>query len=235
MSPQPTAASPKAPLWRVGRTPEPWAWADWAYAGDQRWDDSKHEFRTVYAAENAYGCFVETLAHFRPDPAVVDELSKIHVDAADAAAFPSAQPGEVPRNWVDTRLLSSATVDGLYCDVTTAQTVAAFRPHFLTLSRQLGLADFDAAAIKSAKPRTLTQNIASWLYRAEAEPDHLWDGVNFASRHGDDLRMWAIFERPGDQPFSQRLTILTEKEIPRSHPQLRAAFELHGLRWVDPI
>jgi len=34
------------------------------------------------------------------------------------------------------------------------------------------------------------------------------DGVTFTSRHGDDLELWAIFERPGDPPTSPRLVDL---------------------------
>lgn len=53
--------------WRVGRAPDPWAWIDYRYAGEQRWDDSGNEFRTIYAADSLYACFVEILAHLRPD------------------------------------------------------------------------------------------------------------------------------------------------------------------------
>lgn len=227
----PVAATPRGPLWRLGRAPEPWAWTEWSYAGDQRWDDADGEFRTVYAADSAYGCFVETLAHFRPDSGVVAALRAIVVDPADASQYPSRPPGEVPLSWVDSRRLSSATVDGTFCDVTAAATIAALRPQFLPLAAQLGLSDFDAAAIKAARPRELTQRVASWLYRREAQPRMLWDGVAFASRHGDELRMWAIFERPGDRPFSRLVSIETENEIARSHPDLLAAFLLHGLTW----
>lgn len=70
------------------------------------------------------------------------------------------------------------------------------------------------------------------LTSARATPDGtLWDGVAFASRHGDDLRMWAIFERPGDRPISRKLTILTESEINRSDSILLHVFHLHGPHW----
>jgi len=44
--------------------------------------------------------------------------------------------------------------------------------------------------------------------------------------------MWAVFERPGDRPFSRLLSIETEAEIARSHPALQAAFLLHGFSWA---
>lgn len=209
----PSAASPYGPLYRIGRIPEPWAWTDWEYAGDQRWDDAGSDFRTVYAAESAFACLVEVLAHFRPDPALVSELGVIRVDAEDVDQFPTRPPGEVPISWVDTRRLSTAIVTGTYCDVTAAVTIAALRPIFLPLSTALGLPDFDAAAIKTARPREMTQAMATWLYARAAPEGGLWDGVAFASRHGDDLRMWAIFERPGDRPISRKLAILTESAV----------------------
>lgn len=76
----------------------------------------------------------------------------------------------------------------------------------LPLAKELGLPDFDAAALKFAVPRDLTQQVASHIYQLRySVSDELFDGVRFASRHGNDLAMWAIFERPGDEPFSHRL------------------------------
>ncbi len=232
MTPLPRVVTPHGALWRIGRVPQPWAWADWDYAGNQRWDDADFSFRTVYAADSRYTCFVEVFGCFRPDPSVVAELQKIRVNSADTAEFPSLPPGEVPQSWVNNRRVSSARVAGLYCDVTAADTIAALRPHFLALIVSLRVHDFDAAAIKSARPRELTQRTASYLYQRPAEGTQLFDGVRFASRFGDDLLVWAIFERSGDNPVSCRLTIVSNRAISRSDPDLRRAFLLHGLRWA---
>ncbi len=59
---------------------------------------------------------------------------------------------------------SSARLIGAFADVRAASTIAALRPLFLDTARRLGLADFDAAAVKSAHPRELTQKLASHLY-----------------------------------------------------------------------
>ena len=220
-------------MWRIGWAPHPWAWPEWEYAGRQRWDDSEGQFRTLYAAESPLGCYLEVLATFRPKPTVVAELDRIREDPEDQATFPSHKPGDVPRSWVNSRLLSSAGVRGVFCDVTAAATIAALRPQFLSLVAELGLDDFDAAAIKGATPRRFTQTIATWLYHQEASPGRLWDGVAFASRHGDDLRMWAIFERPGEDRSSRRLVIENVYEISHEDSSLLAAFDLHGLRWAE--
>lgn len=77
--------------------------------------------------------------------------------------------------------------------MTDSKSIAVLYAHFIGIAPSLSLADLDAAALKEARPRQLTQAIAAWIY----ETTEL-DGVTFASSHGDDLRLWAIFERPGD-------------------------------------
>lgn len=228
----PVAASPRGPLWRVGRRPDPWAWVPWEYAGSNRWDDIHGVFRSIYAAESPYACYVELLAQFRPDPDLVFAMSAIVVDPADQDGHPTARAGEVPRAWIEDHLLTSALVAGVFCDVTTAPTIAALRPHFTGTAAALGLSDFDAAALKSARPRTLTQEVASHIYRLRrTSRGALFDGVRFGSRHGDELPLWAIFERPGDEPRSALVTVQTEAEIDPSGPELSRALALHGLSW----
>lgn len=230
MSPQLSLISPQVPLWRVGRRPEPWAWTPWEYSGGARWDDAEGNFRTVYAAESRFACFVELLATYRPDPAVAAVMADIVVDPDDAKEFPTRLAGEIPRNWVDRHLISSAFVDGQYCDMTTAETIAALRPTFIAAALEAGLADFDAAALKNSSPRQLTQSVATFLYQIEGD-DRLLDGLRFGSRFGDELSVWAIFERPADEPFSRQLRIQTEDEIARADPDIKRAMNLHGLVW----
>lgn len=223
--------TPGKVLWRVGRKPEPWAWIDWRWAGEQRWDDFEHEFRTVYAAESPYTCFVEILAHYRPDPNLVADMAGIDVDPIDAAHYGTPPAGQIPRNWVDTRLVSSARVDGTFCDVTAAESIATLRPTFLLLATLFGLPDFDASTLKAAQPREITQRVASWLYEHQPDGGDLIDGIFFRSRHGDEMSMWAIFERPGDVPWSKRVSIQTETAIALSDVDLERAFRLHNLTW----
>lgn len=99
-------------------------------------------------------------------------------------------PRQVPREWLDARAATSAELTGTYCAVTDSKSIAVLYPHFIGIALKLGLADLNAAALKDARPRHLTQTIAAWTY----ETTDL-NGVTFASRHGDDLRVWAIFER----------------------------------------
>lgn len=68
-------------VYRIARAPDPWAWADWAYAGpdgtfDNRWDDPEGIYRVLYASSQRAGAFVETLARYRVDLAMIAEMER---------------------------------------------------------------------------------------------------------------------------------------------------------------
>src|SRR5437868_3725188 len=69
---------------------------------------------------------------------------------------------------------------------------------FLPLAARMHLPDVDAAAIRLAEPRAFAQQIATWLFHQSGPDDRPLAGVRFESRHGDDLRLCAVFERPED-------------------------------------
>ena len=55
--------------------------------------------------------------------------------------------------------------------------------------------------MKKAEDRVLTRSIARWVY--DLRDDHrntLVDGVEFRSRLGDEICMWAVFERSPTRP-----------------------------------
>jgi hypothetical protein len=113
--------------------------------------------------------------------------------------------------------------------VTASGSVAALYPHFVGLALSLGLGDFDTAALKDARPRHLTQAVAAWLYEMTD-----FDGVTFTSRHGDDLQLWAIFERPGDPPITPNLhDVIGEEPLQHDSPEISNAFRLLGLQWEN--
>ena len=147
---------------------------------------------------------------------------------------PCRLPIRSPRDGIGGRMVTSATLAGSYVDVRAADTIAALRPDFLRVALQLGYPDFDAAALKSAHPRELTQHVASHLYALT--DDHgstRVDGVRFASRRGDDLTMWGIFERPGDEPASRHLTQDSAQLVDLADPELSRAMTLQRLVWHD--
>jgi hypothetical protein len=94
----------------------------------------------------------------------------------------------------------------------------------------------DAATLKDARPRRLTQAVAACLYEMTN-----FDGVTFTSRHGDDLQLWAIFEHPGDPPVTPSThDVIGDEPLQHDSPEISKAFHLLGpqrgeqLGWTEP-
>ena len=69
---------PPPVLFRIAHRPNPWAWPPWEHCKNaNRWDDPTDNYRVLYASSQRRGPFVETLARFRPDPAVSAGLEEI--------------------------------------------------------------------------------------------------------------------------------------------------------------
>ena len=90
----------------------------------------------------------------------------------------------------------------------------------------LGRVDFDVSVLKDGGTRALTQGGSTYIY----EHTDL-SGLRFASRHGDELLMWAIFERADDPAVSPQLSNIEEFPLERDTPELLEAFRVHRLRW----
>ncbi len=227
-APQPATVAADSAVWRVGYRPDPWAWPSWQFASNGRftgrWDDAQGTFRTIYAGTRLLSCLLEVLACFRPDSELIARMNDIMDNDGDLDATRPA--GVVPLSWLAPRMAASAGLSGTYLAITQTETVAAMRPHFLRRAQELGLGDFDAAALKDAKPRQLTQEVATYIYRTTD-----LHGVQFLSRHGDDHTLWAIFERPGDPDVSPQLHQPTQHALQPNIPDMQEAFRIHRLRW----
>jgi hypothetical protein len=220
-------------VWRVGYRPDPWAWVGWEWASEGRfpgrWDDAEGNFRTVYAGSSLLGCLLELLADFRVDPLLEADLAQIVEEPDDAAEFPTGPAGQLDPSWLSRRVAATARLTGRFCAITTARSLAALHPVFVGPALALGLKDFDAAALKDARARELTQQLAGHLYATTS-----LDGVVFQSRHGDDNTLWAVFERPGDGPISPCLADITPHDLHVEHPEVKRAMGLLGLTWRTP-
>ena len=220
-------------IWRVGRKPDPWKWVDWQWATDGRfsgrWDDAQGQFRTLHAATTLLGCLLEVLAHLRPNRGVGGEVEAVSAVGNDEDQFPTRRAGEIDPTWLEVRCAASGTLWGRFCAVTTSTSLASLRTPFLAQALDLGLDDLDAAALKAPTTRPLTQAIATHIHQMQD-----FDGVRFASRHGDDLEMWAIFERPTegrDVPSPPQVTEQTVVRLDRNDPALVKALRMFHLRW----
>lgn len=203
-------------VYRVGRKPDPWQYPDWSRANTDRtfgnrFDDPNGEYRVLYASSLRLGCFLETLARFRPDLALYAELAEIEGEDD----FPP--PGQVPEEWFENRLIGSARAHGTFADVGSSESIAALRRRLAPLLISLGIPDFDASVLQKTAPRILTQRVSEHFY-AEG-----FDGIRYLSKYGHDIENWALFE-PAE------LTAVRRTAIRRDGPDLAEALRLLDLR-----
>jgi len=223
-----TIVQPDGPLYRLARTPDPWAWPDWAYAGldgtfGNRWDDPLGSYRVLYACTLRLGAFIETLARFRPDLSVVAGLQDIE---GDEDAQP---PGVVPFRWLQGRRIGEATIPGSFVDIGDADSLATLRTHLAARAIHYGLSEIDAATIRLHAPRRFTQEVSRLVYEWHEEQGDC-AGICYRSRLGDQFINWAIFEPPPDASVEVPGTDI--HEIEPDDPDLLKALALLDLELV---
>lgn len=226
-------------VWRVGHAPDPWQWTPWQYASDDgrfngRWDDQNAQFRTLYTSDSLLGCFLELLAPLRPRDTVFLELDEIQDDAGDAGAFPDPARGAVGASWLSGRVYARGEQTGTYAEITTAQGLAYLLDAGVFVAMGIPPVDVDVALLKDAHRREITRTIARHLFdlRNASDLQPTVDGVAFRSRMGDDIKLWAVFERTSAL-VSERIVPGLPELIPADHPDLVNAFLMLSLHWND--
>lgn len=203
------------PIHRIGRRPDPWEYPDWSRANPDRtfgnrFDDPNGEYRVLYSSSTKLGCFLETLARYRPDMALYAELQEI---GGEDDFIPV---GIVPKEWLRKRFMGSATADGRFADVCASVWVAALRAKLATVLIGLAIPDLDASVLQRSGPRLLTQSVSEIVYLEG------FDGIRYLSKYGHDIENWALFE-----PAS--LTGQIADEIGPNDPDLLEAFRIFNL------
>jgi hypothetical protein len=167
-------------------------------------------YRVLYASSGRLGCFLETLARFRPDLTLLAELTEI---AGEDDFLPL---GAGPLVWLGNRRIGSAQADGRYADVGASDWMALLRGCLARACLELGIGDFDAAALLASSPRRLTQMVSREVYARG------FDGIVYPSRYGHEIENWALFE-------PVLLTAGRSFDIAADDPDLQAALRLHRL------
>lgn len=221
-----------AVVYRVGYFPDPWTWTPWEYAEggrfDGRWDDPDGVWRTLYVGSSLLGRYLEVLARFRPDPAVAADLAAID----DDEQYPTAAAGTLSPSWCERRVVAEAEMSGSFAVPAHHETLPTLRSRFLPLAMSLGLDDVDAAAVRDSRPRSLTHAISAWLYTLVTADGVPVTGIQFQSRHGDALTLWAIYERAGSNGSPPEIRSRSRPlTVQRTDPVLRQAMEIHRLEW----
>ena len=202
-------------VYRIGRSPDPWQYPDWSRANSDgtfgnRFDDPNGIYRVLYASSARAGCFLETLARYRPDMALYAELEGIEGENDFVPA------GVVPREWFDVRAIGSADAHGRFADIGAAEWIATLRGSLAALLTGLGIPDFDASVLQRSGPRRLTQSVSDVVYRQG------FNGIRYLSKYGHDIENWALFE-PAE------LTFRTTARIYPDDPDLLAALRILNL------
>jgi hypothetical protein len=210
---------PREPIHRIGRWPDPWQPPDWAHAHldgtfGNRFDDPQAYYRVIYTSSQRLGCFLETLARFRPDLTLLADLAEIE---GEDDFTPLAT---VPASWLIARLIGTAQTDGEYADVYAPGWIALLRRELASTAVALGLSEIDAATLQAGRPRQLTQEASLIVFRRGL------DGIFYRSRYGHSVENWAIFE-----PFPLRNT--SANAIVADDPDLQSALRLHGLTMTE--
>lgn len=199
-------ATPAFRLFRIGRYPDPMAWAPWDRVGDGRYDDPRlsKRYRVLYAGERR-ACFLESLAKFRPD-------------LFGKTQFPLSS-GWIARRGIAEFSLEETGSTCQWLDMRATETLQFCRTQFATSLIQHGIPDFDLS-LATSKKLEITQEIGQWAF------DTGCYGIVYPTRFAVDLACWAIFERtdgpqpvrtdvqplsPDDQDF---ITVCTSYAIP---------------------
>ena len=139
--------TPQGPLFRLAHRPDPWAWPPRTYCRRaNRWDDPTDTYRMLYASTERRAPFLETLARFRPDPAVSAGLAQI--SGPDEGALP---PGHVPGSWVTARMIGTATVGGRFADIGDSASLAHLQEVLAARLIHYGYRELDGAVIREAR------------------------------------------------------------------------------------
>jgi hypothetical protein len=156
------------------------------------------------------GCFLETLARYRPDMALYAELQQI------TGENDFISPGVVPREWFQKRVMGSANAHGTFADIGASDWISTLRRKLAPLLINLGIPDFDASVLQRSGPRLLTQNVSEIVYSEGL------DGIRYLSKYGHDIENWALFE-------PAQLTGATAAGIRTADPDLLAAMRMFHL------
>jgi RES domain-containing protein len=175
--------------WRVGNHADPVGFIPLELcAWNYRFDDVKHRFRSVYAAELAETAIREVLADLRPKAAAIRRY--VEKFGPDAAGDVPGQP--VTESWRQQHILveTRAMLEGALIDLCDANVRYEVELHHAELLDTHGMDHLDLSEI-TAQRRTVTQTIAADLH------DRLGaSGVRFPSRL-DGNPCIALFEGRG--------------------------------------
>lgn len=166
-------------------------------------------FATLYGATDKRGAYEESLAYFRPDDSQFTGLfDDDEVESIDAQWESSGhmQARHVARQWRDVRRISSfgpRHPDRVqFIDIAHSNTIGFLRATMDQWATRLPVnepSEVDVAAL-TGQDRALTCAAAWWLQRLVLPGGGVPAGVTYTSRHGVNLKCFALWVDLGDYP-----------------------------------
>lgn len=184
----------------------------------QRWDDPRREYRTLYCAERPETCLVEVLADLRPNTRMLVDLAELMGKTAELLEA----AGVVEPSWRRLHALQSARpqLGGELADVEDLGLRSELERRHAALLAAHGMEHLNISDIRS-RTRTVTQTIGRQLY------EDGYAGVAFSSNL-DGRPCFALFEgRAQLHPLGEPLPLSEDLAI------LRAVCAQLGLRLLD--
>jgi hypothetical protein len=182
------ARTPRGPLYRIGRAPNPLDWPPREFTGANRFDDPLGAFRVLYAARQRVACFAESLAPFRPALAVLAR------EAAAGGDEPAEEAVTIPLNWLRKRAIAQFRLGrGRWLDLRVVETFQALRPVLARQAAAVAVIDIDLGSVAGPR-RDFTQAIARWAY------EQGYHGIAYKSRLDHRFDCWAVFDTATIEP-----------------------------------
>lgn len=171
-------------VWRVGWSSTPLDFIPREYCSWQnRFDDPRRRYRTLYVAEQQVTCLREVLADLRPNTKALTDFQEVF------GSSPYLIAGEVSWEFRWKRVLAPARIHLLEGDLVNLDEVAVRRRlerRHSAILQQYGMDYLDISEIRS-DARIITQTISGSLYDEGAA------GIRFRSRL-DDLPCIVLFD-----------------------------------------
>lgn len=179
-------------VWRLGRLPSPWQMAprnrcNWL----GRFDDPRHQFRTLYCGDRAITCIRECLQELRPNVQALDDFANLFGSSPHAHSG-LVLAGTVEASWRQSKGLAQLDIDisqGPLADLDDVAVRERLKREMRSFLAAQGVRHLDVAVIRRNDPqgRQITQAIAAHLY------DHGYVGIKFGSNL-DNFPCCAFFE-----------------------------------------
>jgi len=214
------SSRPPEGIWRVARSPAVLNFAEIG-AEDATLPHAGNRFDVpgggvLYCATDLAGCCAETLARFRPTPAMHRAM------AEEDASF--MMVGGVPADWRHRRLKARITTEGAlpFLNIEAPQTREWLQRELADALASFDVSDLDVSVVRGGN-RLITRTIARWAYdQTDATGNPLYSGIRYLSRLGT-YECWAVFD-------GTAITEVNRSTIELSDPALQEVQRSFSLR-----